>query len=111
MAEPLTGLVDTAFIARLGAVPLAALGVGAATLSSLFWIFNFLGIGTQTEVAQAVGSGEDERVCRMAGLSIFLGLVFGLLLAAVVWPLTSLLAVSMGAGGQMQLPAVAYIHA
>ena len=29
VAEPLTGLVDTAFVARLGAESLAALGVGA----------------------------------------------------------------------------------
>ena len=33
VAEPLTGLVDTAFIARLGAAPLAALGVGTMALS------------------------------------------------------------------------------
>lgn len=42
IAEPLTGLVDTAFVARLGAAPLAALGAGATALSSIFWIFNFL---------------------------------------------------------------------
>ena len=33
VAEPLTGLVDTAYIARLGAAPLAALGVGTMALS------------------------------------------------------------------------------
>ena len=33
VAEPVTGLVDTAFVARLGAGPLAALGVGAIVLS------------------------------------------------------------------------------
>ncbi|KPJ76279.1 MAG: MATE family efflux transporter, partial [Deltaproteobacteria bacterium SG8_13] len=53
VAEPLTGLVDTAFVARLGAVSLAALGVGAVVLAGVFWIFNFLGIATQTHVAQA----------------------------------------------------------
>ena len=41
-AEPITGAVDTAFVARLGAPPLAALGVGATLLSGIFWIFNFL---------------------------------------------------------------------
>ena len=34
VAEPLTGLVDTAFVARLGAAPLAALGVGTIVLSA-----------------------------------------------------------------------------
>ena len=48
IAEPLTGMVDTAFIARLGAEELAALGVGTTALSSFFWVFGFLGIGAQT---------------------------------------------------------------
>jgi MATE family multidrug resistance protein len=55
IAEPLTGLADTAFVARLGAASLAGLGVGAAVLSSVFWVFNFIGIGTQTEVARSAG--------------------------------------------------------
>jgi len=61
VAEPLTGLVDTAFVARLGAGPLAALGVGTIALSSFFWIFNFLGIGTQTETARSLGQRRTER--------------------------------------------------
>ncbi|MEZ4717772.1 MAG: hypothetical protein R2851_17045 [Caldilineaceae bacterium] len=32
-------------------------GVSTAALSKIFWIFNFLGIGSQTEVAQALGRG------------------------------------------------------
>ena len=55
VAEPLTGLVDTAFISRLGSEPMAALGVGTTILSGIFWIFNFLGIGTQTETAHIYG--------------------------------------------------------
>ncbi len=43
IAEPITGLVDTAFIARLGSEPLAALGVGSILLSGIFWVFNSLG--------------------------------------------------------------------
>ena len=61
IAEPLTGLVDTGLVARLGAAPLAALGVGAGALSSVFWIFNFLAIATQTEVAQTFGRGDMRR--------------------------------------------------
>ncbi|MGA1495224.1 MAG: MATE family efflux transporter, partial [Rhodothermales bacterium] len=59
VAEPITGLVDTAFVSRLGAVELAALGVGTMALSSVFWIFNFLGVATQTDVAQADGRGQS----------------------------------------------------
>ena len=77
IAEPLTGLVDTAFIKRLGAESLAALGVGAVSLSGLFWVFNFLGISTQTEVAQAEGDNDRSRSVSMSSLGIIMSTVFG----------------------------------
>ena len=55
VAEPLTALVDTGFVAQLGIAPLAAMGAAATFLSTLFWVFNFLAVGTQTEVAQSIG--------------------------------------------------------
>ena len=61
LAEPLTGLVDTAFVSRLGAAPLAALGIGATVLGSMFWVFNFLQIGTQTETGNFLGQGNRPR--------------------------------------------------
>jgi Na+-driven multidrug efflux pump len=60
VAELLSGLVDTAFVARLGAGTLAALGVGTMPLSRIFRVFNFLNIGTQTEVAQAMGGADEQ---------------------------------------------------
>jgi len=83
IAEPLTGLVDTAFIARLGTVPLAGLGIGTAVLSGIFWAFNFLGIGTQTEVAHADGTGARSRGRDASGLAMALGAVIGCALALV----------------------------
>lgn len=110
IAEPLTGLVDTGFIARLGTSSLSALGVGTMALSSIFWAFNFLGIGTQTEVAQALGSGHHERVRRMTTLAVLLGMCLGLLLIAVLFPLASRLALLMEASGRVHGFAVDYIR-
>ena len=111
IAEPLTGVVDTAFIARLGAVPLAALGVGTMVLSSMFWAFNFLGIGTQTEVARDLGGGQAARVRRMAALAVLMGLFLGVLMALVVWPLAPRLADLMGADDHVGTLAGDYIRA
>ena len=90
IAEPLTGLVDTAFVSRLGAAPLAALGVGTAALSSVFWIFNFLGIGTQTNVAQALGQNEEARATSLTSLALLISLLGGILLiilgGMLAWP-------------------------
>ncbi|MFQ5768441.1 MAG: MATE family efflux transporter, partial [Acidobacteriota bacterium] len=70
VAEPLAGLADTAFISRLGAVPVAALGVGTVLLSGVFWIFNFLGIGAQTQVARSLGAGDGDRAAQMAAMAL-----------------------------------------
>jgi len=83
IAEPLTGLADTAFIARLGTVPLAGLGIGTAALSGIFWAFNFLGIGTQTEVAHAEGTGARTRGRDASGLAMALGASIGCGLALI----------------------------
>ncbi|MEM6337411.1 MAG: MATE family efflux transporter, partial [Bacteroidota bacterium] len=77
VAEPVTGLVDTAFVAQLGAEALAGLGVGTIVLSGVFWAFNFLGIGTQTEVAQAFGGEATARARQITGLAMALGVGIG----------------------------------
>jgi MATE family multidrug resistance protein len=86
-AEPLTALVDTAFVARLGPAPLAALGVATTLLSSVLWVFNFLSIGTQTELARAHGAGEEHQGRRIASLALGLGALLGIVLALLAWPL------------------------
>lgn len=110
IAEPLTGLVDTAFVARLGASPLAALGVGTAALSSIFWVFNFLSIGTQTEVAQALGRGDKERAKAITSLALILSGLFGVLLVALLLSGAGVVARLLGATGQVEADAIVYIR-
>ncbi len=98
-AEPLTALIDTAFVASLGSVALAALGVGTTALSSLFWIFNFLSIGAQTEVAQADGKGESEKAGGIASLALSLSVGFGLFLILLILPNANWIAHIMEASG------------
>jgi MATE family multidrug resistance protein len=109
-AEPITALVDTAFVASLGSVPLAALGVGTTALSSLFWIFNFLGIGAQTEVAQADGKGNPEDAGGIASLGFIMAIGFGVLLILVLIPSSAWLAELLGASGAIQIDAVSYMQ-
>ena len=109
-AEPLTALIDTAFVSSLGSIPLAALGVGTTALSSLFWIFNFLGISAQTEVAQAEGRGKPEEARQIASLALGMALGFGGLLIAALYPLSHALAGLMGASGGVQEAAVQYMQ-
>lgn len=109
-AEPLTALVDTAFISSMGVAPLAALGVGTAALSSVFWIFNFLGIATQTEVAHGYGGESTESAGRAASLSVLVAAGAGVLLIAMMYPLLNWLAVLLGAQGAVTDLAVTYMR-
>lgn len=109
-AEPITALVDTAFISSLGVVPLAALGVGTTALSSLFWMFNFLGVGTQTEVAQRYGKGESNETGKILSLALLLSAFFGLLVILTLGPTASWIANLLGASGAVQENAVRYMQ-
>jgi len=110
IAEPVTGLVDSVLIARLGASPLAAMGVAVPLLSALLFAFNFLGIGTQTLVAQALGEHSPERAGEATGLAMALGLLFGLALAAVGMLLAEPTSAWMGAEGATHDGAVVYLR-
>lgn len=109
VAEPLTGVVDTAFIARLGAAPTAALGVATMLLSSIFWIFNFLGVGTQTEVAQGLGRADAGHARDTSGLAMALALVFGSALGLLAWPLLGAAARFMSDDLEVQLLSITYL--
>lgn len=58
---PILGAVDTGVVGQLGlAAPIGAVGVGAIILTSVYWIFGFLRMGTTGLVAQAHGAGDLE---------------------------------------------------
>jgi len=110
VAEPLTGLVDTFFVKDLGAVPLAALGLSVTLFSSALWVFNFLNIGTQTEVATADGAGDRERARETFGAALVLAGGLGALLAVACWPAVEAGARFMGAEGAMVGDAAIYLR-
>lgn len=110
VAEPLTGLVDTAFVARLGAEPLAALGVGTMVMSGGLWLFNFLSVGSQTEVSQALGRDELFEARKMGSLAVFLATGIGIVTCVLLLASASGLGSLMGASGYIHEHAVTYIQ-
>ena len=109
IAEPLAGLVDTAYVERIGVAPAAALGAATAVLSGLVWVFNFLGVGTQTEVALDLGSGRRERARGIAGLAVVLGAALGTLLALGLWPALGRAAAFMSDSAEVRAQTEAYL--
>lgn len=109
-ADPLVSLIDTAFVGRLGRVPLAALGVNVAVFSFAFVIFNFLAYGTTPMVGRALGRGDRAEAGRLVGHAFFLALAAG----AVALALLQLFAVPilrvMGAEEALLAPATTYLR-
>jgi MATE family multidrug resistance protein len=87
---PILGAVDTAVVGQLGqAAPIGAVGIGAVILTTIYWVFGFLRMGTTGLVAQARGAGEvaETGALLMRGLMIAFaaGLVFIVGQAGVFW--------------------------
>ena len=78
---PILGVVDTAVVGQLGkAAPVAAVGVGAIIITTFYWLFGFLRMGTTGLVAQAVGSKDESEVRSYLLRALFLGFSAGLLI-------------------------------
>lgn len=80
---PLLGAVDTAVIGQLGqAAPIGAVGLGSVVLTTVYWIFGFLRMGTTGLVAQARGAGDgaESGALLMRGLLIALAAGLALIL-------------------------------
>lgn len=87
---PILGAVDTAVVGQLGqAAPIGAVGLGAVILTTIYWVFSFLRMGTTGMVAQARGAGDtaETGALLMRGLLIAAaaGLVFIAGQAALFW--------------------------
>jgi MATE family multidrug resistance protein len=109
-ADPLVSMVDTAFVGRLGVLPLAALGVNTSIFALSFVIFNFLAYATTPMVAKAVGRGDHEAAGRVVVQALTLAVLVGLLAAASLEIFAVPVVTLMGAGTELRDPAVAYLR-
>lgn len=87
---PLLGIVDVGVVGQMGeAAPIGAVGIGAIILSSVFWIFGFLRMGTVGLVGQAEGAGDRAEVSAILTRALMIAGVGGMLLIAlypvIIW--------------------------
>ena len=108
--DPLLTLVDTAFVARLGVVDLAGLGIDTAILGFAFFGFNFLAYATTPLVAQALGRGDEDRARRWVGDALLLAVVLGALTLVFLIVLAPWLVEVMGADSAVAESAVSYLR-
>ncbi|GFE51259.1 MATE family efflux transporter [Roseobacter cerasinus] len=78
---PILGAVDVGVVGQLGAAaPIGAVGLGAVILSTVYWIFGFLRMGTVGLVGQAAGAGDDAEVSAWLTRALLVALAGGLTL-------------------------------
>ncbi|KUL57412.1 MATE family efflux transporter [Streptomyces albidoflavus] len=110
VAEPLFVMADSAIIGHLGTAQLAGLAVASALLTTAVSIFVFLAYATTGAVARRVGAGELSAAIRQGMDGIWLALLLGAAVIAVVLPTAPALIGLFGASETAAPYAVTYLR-
>lgn len=109
ITTPLLSLADTAISGHIGeAAYLGAVAVGGTLFNTLYWLFNFLRMGTTGFTAQAYGAGKptSTELWRSAAVALSLGV----LLIAIAHPLGRTVLTLMDADADTLPLAVRYFN-
>jgi putative MATE family efflux protein len=110
VAEPLFVMADSAIVGHLGTAQLAGLGVASALLTTAVSIFVFLAYATTAAVARRVGAGDLQAAIRQGMDGIWLALLLGAAVIAVVLPTAPSLVDLFGASDTAAPYATTYLR-
>ncbi|MDJ0380892.1 MATE family efflux transporter [Streptomyces sp. G-G2] len=110
VAEPLFVMADSAIVGHLGTPQLAGLGVAAALLTTAVSVFVFLAYATTAAVARRIGAGDLPAAIRQGMDGIWLALLLGAAVVAVVLPTAPWLISLFGASDTVTPFAVTYLR-
>lgn len=110
VAEPLFVLADSAIVGHLGTPQLAGLGIAAALLTTAVSVFVFLAYATTAAVARRVGAGDLPAAIRQGMDGIWLALLLGAAVIAVVLPTAPSLISLFGASDTVAPYAITYLR-
>ncbi|MFD5185997.1 MATE family efflux transporter [Streptomyces sp. NPDC058372] len=110
VAEPLFVMADSAIVGHLGTAQLAGLAVASALLTTAVSVFVFLAYATTGAVARRVGAGDLSAAIRQGMDGIWLALLLGAAVIAVVLPTAPALIDLFGASETAAPYAVTYLR-
>ncbi|MFF1403087.1 MATE family efflux transporter [Streptomyces sp. NPDC058294] len=110
VAEPLFVLADSAIVGHLGTAQLAGLGIASALLTTAVSVFVFLAYATTAAVARRVGAGDLQAAIRQGMDGIWLALLLGAAVIAVVLPLAPVIVDLFGASTTAAPYATTYLR-
>ncbi|MFI7352801.1 MATE family efflux transporter [Streptomyces avidinii] len=110
VAEPLFVMADSAIVGHLGTPQLAGLGIAAAVLTTAVSVFVFLAYATTAAVSRRVGAGDLQAAIRQGIDGIWLALLLGAAVVAVVLPAAPSLISIFGASDTVAPYALTYLR-
>lgn len=110
IAEPLYVLADTAVVGNIGTVQLAGLAVASSALLTGYAAFIFLAYGTTAAVSRLLGAGREDEAAHQAVQGLWLAVVIGLGVTAVVLGVASPIVELLGADGAVRTNALVYLR-
>jgi putative MATE family efflux protein len=110
VAEPLFVMADSAIVGHLGTAQLAGLGIASALLTTAVSVFVFLAYATTAAVARRVGAGDLRAAIRQGIDGIWLALLLGVAVIAVVLPLAPIIVDLFGASATASPYATTYLR-
>ncbi|WP_371528225.1 MATE family efflux transporter [Streptomyces sp. NBC_01283] len=110
VAEPLFVMADSAIVGHLGTAQLAGLGVASALLTTAVSVFVFLAYATTAAVARRVGAGDLQAAIRQGMDGIWLALLLGAAVIAVVLPAAPAIVELFGASNTAAPYAITYLR-
>ena len=92
IATPLVGLVDTGLMGHLSSEKfLAAISIATSIITTIFWSFGFLRMGTVGLVAQSIGRKDWNEIILVFIRSLILATLFGFLIILLKNPILFLI--------------------
>lgn len=108
---PLLGMVDMGISGHLGStVYIGAIAIGSMIFNMLYWLFNFLRMGTGGFTSQAYGRGDKAEALRVLARSLLVAGAVSTLLIAAQLPLVDFGLLMMKASGEVAVQARLYFH-
>jgi len=108
--DPIVTIVDTAWVARLGTVPLAALAVAGAVFAAVFSVFNFVQVAITPLIAAEVGRQRLDRAGAVAKGALAIAVGLGVVCAVAFIALTPAITDLFGAEADVAADASAYLR-
>ena len=106
----LQSLIDLFWVGRMGSRAVAALALSGTVIMMLFPVIMGMSAGTLALIARAVGSGDRTRAGMVAGQSLGLSLLVGILSGGAGWVLAPAACRVLGAPEEVVPEAVGYLR-